>query len=397
MLLKNSPLLRLVGVLALLTPVVRLIAADSAAVLPPLPAPMNVPAPGPKTDAPYAPQPILPGGVVIPLYSPDSPYLNQAKIREPEVYSLGNPGRIASIVSIHNPSIEFHRGNGQLNTGAAVIVAAGGGHRTLNVGGEGADFVHFFSHHGINTIILRNRLRSDGYEPKTDGVYDAQQAIKLVRAYAKEWKLDPNKIGIMGFSAGAELAAAATLQYAEFDQKNDVPANPLAKISSRPDFSGIIYPGPSPFARGGTAVIPRDTPPAFITSAGWGDWIHAVWANEYFTALLNDGVPNVEMHIYARGHHPGDKVGPDEPPSTGGLSNRGFIAYGTWPDRFIDWFRDLGFTNKPGVETQAAKDVAANLDRKPRSAMGGPHPAAGALGAPNAPAVPATVPAAVAR
>ena len=397
MLLKNSPLLRLVGVLALLTPVVRLIAADSAAVLPPLPAPMNVPAPGPKTDAPYAPQPILPGGVVIPLYSPDSPYLNQAKIREPEVYSLGNPGRIASIVSIHNPSIEFPRGNGQLNTGAAVIVAAGGGHRTLNVGGEGADFVHFFSHHGINTIILRNRLRSDGYEPKTDGVYDAQQAIKLVRAYAKEWKLDPNKIGIMGFSAGAELAAAATLQYAEFDQKNDVPANPLAKISSRPDFSGIIYPGPSPFARGGTAVIPRDTPPAFITSAGWGDWIHAVWANEYFTALLNDGVPNVEMHIYARGHHPGDKVGPDEPPSTGGLSNRGFIAYGTWPDRFIDWFRDLGFTNKPGVETQAAKDVAANLDRKPRSAMGGPHPAAGALGAPNAPAVPATVPAAVAR
>ena len=365
--------------------------------LPPLPAPMNVPAPGPKTDAPYAPQPILPGGVVIPLYSPDSPYLNQAKIREPEVYSLGNPGRIASIVSIHNPSIEFPRGNGQLNTGAAVIVAAGGGHRTLNVGGEGADFVHFFSHHGINTIILRNRLRSDGYEPKTDGVYDAQQAIKLVRAYAKEWKLDPNKIGIMGFSAGAELAAAATLQYAEFDQKNDVPANPLAKISSRPDFSGIIYPGPSPFARGGTAVIPRDTPPAFITSAGWGDWIHAVWANEYFTALLNDGVPNVEMHIYARGHHPGDKVGPDEPPSTGGLSNRGFIAYGTWPDRFIDWFRDLGFTNKPGVETQAAKDVAANLDRKPRSAMGGPRPAAAAPGGPNAPAVPATVPAAVAR
>lgn len=397
MLLKTLPLLRLVGLLVLLSPAVRLIAADTAAALPPLPAPMNVPAPGPKTDAPYAPQPILPGGVVIPLYPPDSPYLNQSKIREPEVYSLGNPGRIASIVSIHNPSIEFHRGNGQLNTGAAVIVAAGGGHRTLNVGGEGADFVHFFSHHGISTIILRNRLRSDGYEPKTDGVYDAQQAIKLVRAYAKEWKLDPKKIGIMGFSAGAELAAAATLQYAEFDQKNDVPNNPLAKISSRPDFSGIIYPGPSPFARGGTAVIPRDIPPAFITSAGWGDWIHAVWANEYFTALLNDGVPNVEMHIYARGRHPGDKVGPDEPPSTGGLSNRGFIAYGTWPDRFIDWFRDLGFTSKPGVETQAAKDVAANLDRKPRSAMGGPRPAPGAPGAPNTLAVPPTVPAPVAR
>ncbi len=351
-------------------------AADEASgALPPLPAPMNVPAPGPKTDAPYAPQPILPGGVVIPLYPPDSPYLNHDKIREPEQYMLWGPGEIGAIIHIHNPSIEFHPGNAQLNTGAAIILAAGGGHRTLNVGPEGADDVHFFYNHGISTIILRNRLRSDGYEPKVDGVNDALQAIKLVRAYAKEWNIDPSKIGIMGFSAGAELAAAATLQWGEFDRKNDVPGNPLAKVSSRPDFAGIIYPGPSPFARGGTPTIPRDAPPAFITCAGWGDWIHAVWANEYFTALLNDGVPNVEMHIYARGHHPGDKVGPDEPPSTGGLTNRGFIAYGAWPERFMDWFRDLGFLGKPGVETQAAKDVAANLNRTKRSAIWAPPPA----------------------
>jgi endo-1,4-beta-xylanase len=78
------------------------------------------------------------------------------------------------------------------------------------------------------------------------------------------------------------------------------------------------------------------------------------------------------MHIYARGHHPGDKVGPDEPPSTGGLTDRGFIAYGTWPDRFMDWFRDLGFLNRPGIETQAAKDVAANVSRVRRSADGTP-------------------------
>jgi endo-1,4-beta-xylanase len=352
--------------------------ADPAPVpqLPPPPAPMGVPEPGPRTDKPYAPQPILPGGVVIPLYPPDSPYLNQAKVREPEEYHFWDPGEIGYIVHIHNPSIEFHPGNSQLNTGAAIILAAGGGHKTLNVGGEGADDVHFFYNHGVSTIILRNRLRSDGYEPRVDGVNDALQAIKLVRAHAKDWNLDPNKIGIMGFSAGAELAAAATLQWADFDRRNDVPENPLAKVSSRPDFAGIIYPGPSPFARGGTPVIPRDAPPAFITCAGWGDWIHAVWANEYFTALLNDGVPNVEMHIYARGHHPGDKVGPDEPPSTGGLTNRGNIAYGTWPERFMDWFRDLGFLNKPGMETQAAKDVAANLNRVKKSAVWSPPRAA---------------------
>lgn len=357
-----------------------LTAADASTPLPPLPAPQHVPKPGPKTDAPYAPPPILQGGVVVPLYPPHSPYLNQEKIREPEVYQMWGPTLLGAIVSIHNPSIEFHPGHSQLNTGAAIIVAAGGGHNSLNVGSEGAPFVPFFANHGISTIILRNRLRSDGYDPRVDGVNDALQAIKLVRAYAKEWKLDPAKIGIMGFSAGAELAAYATIQWEEFDRKNDVPGNPVAKVSSRPDFAGIIYPGPTPFTRGGNPPIPRAATPAFITSAGWGDWIHAIWANEYFTALLKDGVPNVDMHIYARGHHPGDKVGPDEPPATGGLANMGGIAYGTWSDRFLDWFRDLGFSGKPGVQTQAAKDVAANLERKPRT-LGPPPPQASAAGA----------------
>ncbi len=371
---KNSLLVLGVALLGVLSSVPRVMAADAApaANLPPLPQPMSVPAPGPMTDAPYAPQAILPGGVVIPLYPPDSPYLDRDRIREPEQYSMSAPGEIGSIIHIHNPSIEFHPGNASLNTGAVIILAAGGGHRTLNVGGEASDEVHYFANYGINTVILRNRLRSDGYEPRVDGVNDALQAIKLVRAHAGDWKLDPHKIGIMGFSAGAELAAAATLQWGEFDGRNDVPANPLAKVSSRPDFAGIIYPGPSLFAHGGTPAIPRDMPPSFITCSGWGDWIHAVWATQYFSAVLYDGVPNVEMHIYARGHHPGDKVGPDEPPSSGGLTDRGFIAYGTWPERFIDWFRDLGFLGKPGVETQAAKDVAANLGRARRSAEANP-------------------------
>ena len=360
--------------LALAPHTARALASDAAhAAAPeapaPLPQPMGVPVPGPETDAPYSPQPILPGGVVIPLYAPDAPQLNRARIREPEKYFMRGPGEIGAIVNIHNPSVEFHPGNRALNTGAAVILAAGGGHRTLNVGGEGADEVHFFYNLGVSTVILRNRLRSDGYEPRVDGVNDALQALKLVRAHAKDWGLDPRKIGIMGFSAGAELAAAATIQWAEYDASNDVAGNALAKVSSRPDFAGIIYPGPSPFARGAAPAIPRDAPPAFITCAGWGDWIHAEWATEYFKALLDDGVPNVEMHIYARGHHPGDKVGPDEPPASGGLTDLGFISYGTWPQRFVEWFRDLGFLGSPGVETQAAKDVAANLSRSRRSAQ----------------------------
>jgi endo-1,4-beta-xylanase len=97
---------------------------------------LNVPRPGPTNDASYAPQPILQGGVVIPLYPPDSPQLNKERVREAEYYNVSKavPGRISWITNIHNPSIEVHTVEGGLNTGAAIILAAGGGHRTLNVG-----------------------------------------------------------------------------------------------------------------------------------------------------------------------------------------------------------------------------------------------------------------------
>ena len=119
-------------------------------VLPPLPAPMGIPKPGPVTDGPYAPQTILPGGVVIPLYPAGNPLLKAEKVREAEVYNMSAvvPGRISSIVNIHNPSIEVHVVERGINTGAVVILAAGGGHRTLNVGGESADFVPYFYNFG---------------------------------------------------------------------------------------------------------------------------------------------------------------------------------------------------------------------------------------------------------
>lgn len=347
---------------------------SSRAPLPPLPAPLGVPKPGLATDAPYAPLPILQGGVVVTLYPPGSPFLKMDRVREPEQYNMSQavPGRINSIVNIHNPSIEVHTVDRGLNTGAAVILAAGGGHNTLNVGSEAADFVPFFYNYGVNTIILRNRLRRDGYNPQTDEVNDALQSIRLVRAYAKEWNIDPNKIGIMGFSAGAELSAPSAVLFTDFDKKNSVarsdvdPGDPLAVITSRPDFVGIIYPGPSPFARNRTPPpIPRNVPPAFIACAGSNDRGHAVWAIEYFSAMLAIGVPNIEMHIYGNGRHPGDAL-PDGSRMTGGLTDRNDIPFGTWQFRFIDWFRDLGFLQKPGVETKAARDIAAFMSQPAR-------------------------------
>ena len=322
--------------------------------------PLGIPQPGPTNEAPYAPQPILPGGIVVPLYGADSPALNRDRVREAEQYSLSKavPGRISSIVNIHNPSIEVHPVEGGLNTGAAVILAAGGGHNTLNVGGEGADLVPYFFNYGVNTILLRNRLRKDGYNVQADAVRDALQSIRLVRAHAKEWNIDPHKIGILGFSAGAELAAPAALFFSEFDKTNSAPSDPLSGVSSRPDFVGLIYPGPTPFARGATPLIPRNVPPAFITCAGSGDRVHAIWANEYFTAMLKEGVPNVEMHLYGNGKHPGDALS-DGTRMSGGLTYRNGIPFGTWQDRYMEWFKDLGFLQKSGTETKAVRDIDA--------------------------------------
>ena len=304
-----------------------------------------------NSAAPFVPEPILPGGVVLSLYPPDSPRLKHERIHESERVNTSlksKSDKTVNVLNIHNPSIEVHLvGDEPPNTGAAVIVAPGGGHQILWVGPEGADFVPFFKKHGVSTIILRNRLRVDGYEPKTDAVNDAFQAIRLVRSHAAEWKLDPAKIGIMGFSAGAELAAPTALFFEEFQKENSDPADPLAKVSARPDFVGVIYPGPTPFTRDPATRIPRNVPPSFIASAGSGDRVHALWANDYFTAMLKAGVPNLEMHIYGNGGH------------GGGLTARGGIPFGTWTDRYVEWFKDLGFLEKPGTPTKAAADVEA--------------------------------------
>ena len=355
-------------VFAALTQCPETASAATSTALAPIPPALGVPKPGPTNDAPYVPQPILQGGVVVPLYPADSPLLKKERVREAEQYNLSKavPGRISSIVNIHNPSIEVHTVEGGLNTGAAVILAAGGGHNTLNVGSESADFVPWFYNYGVNTVILRNRLRRDGYNVQDDAVHDALQAIRLVRAHAKEWNIDPNKIGIMGFSAGAELAAPSAIFFEDFDKKNSDPTDPLAGISSRPDFVGLVYPGPTPFARGASPPIPRNASPAFIICAGSGDRVHAIWANEYFAAMLQAAIPNVELHIYGNGRHPGDPL-PDGSRMSAGLADRNGIPFGTWQDRFIDWFRDLGFLQKPGVETRAARDTTTFLSQPPRS------------------------------
>jgi len=314
------------------------------------PEPQMVPAPAEASDAAYSPQALLPGGVVVPLYSPDSGFLQADRIHEAEEYRMANgvPGRVNQIVNIHNPSIEFHPANLGQNTGATIILVPGGGHKTLNVAGAGTDFVPYFFNYGVNTVILRYRLRSDGYNAEIDAVNDTMQAIRLVRAHAKDWKLDPRKIGVIGFSAGGEPSGAAGIGYERFDAENAGAGDGLGGISARPDFVGLIFTGPTPLSRDPELTFPREVPPVFMAGASYGEDRHTQWALDYYLPMLRAKVPNIEVHFYGNGGH------------GGGLQDRSGIPWGTWQDRFIDWFRDLGFLDKRGVPTKAALDIEAH-------------------------------------
>jgi hypothetical protein len=124
------------------------------------------------------------------------------------------------------------------------------------------------------------------------------------------------------------------------------------RVSARPDFVGLIYTGPTPLSRNPDLAIPKDAPPVFIAGASYGEARHTQWAMDYYMAMLKQGVPNIEAHLYGNGGH------------GGGLLDRQGTPFGTWQDRFIDWFRDLGFLAKPGVPTKAATDIEAHLIKK---------------------------------
>lgn len=238
----------------------------------PTPTPQMIPGPAVATDEPYQPQALLPGGIVMPVFPPDSSFLNASRVREAEIYEMHGqvPGRIQRLKNVHVPSIEVHPVERNLSTGAAIILMPGGGHHHLGIAAAGTDMVPYFYNYGITTIILRYRLRDDGYSAEVDAVNDALQAIRLVRSRADEWGIDPLKIGVFGSSAGGEVATGTALNYPAFDAENNSTDDPLAGISSRPDFVGLLYTGPSDITRDPTKPIPADVPPAFIAC-------HPVW------------------------------------------------------------------------------------------------------------------------
>ena len=270
------------------------------------------------------PKPLVPGATVVTLWPKGSPALRAMPgYDKPEQFNMskGRPDRVQSVANIHNPSIEVHLAPPDKANGMAVIVAAGGGNQTCNVGTEGTDIAEWLNGLGIHAFIERYRLRP--YGSATDALADTQRSFRVVRAHAKEWGVDPHRVGIMGFSAGGEQAAWVTLK---FDEDSPQAADPVDRESCRPDFSVLVYAG---WQRMDLSDVPKNAPPTFLASAGIDDAFHARQTVEFYDALFKAKIP-VELHIYAHGGH------------AGGIGPRKGIPFGSWHIRFIEWAKDLG-------------------------------------------------------
>lgn len=186
----------------------------------------------------------------------------------------------------------------------AVVVFPGGGYRILAIDLEGTEVCDWLTSAGVNCVLLKYRVPDTGPYPKSSAaLQDAQRALGLVRLHAAEWGIDPKRVGVLGFSAGGHLSAAISNLY---EKRLYEPVDEADKLSCRPDFSVVVYPGYLAEADHDFAPNPEihptaDTPPTFIVQAE-DDPVHVENALVYFRQLKAAKVP-AELHIYAQGGH----------------------------------------------------------------------------------------------
>jgi endo-1,4-beta-xylanase len=227
------------------------------------------------------------------------------------------------ISNIHKPSIFPYIPTKNENR-VAIIIAPGGGHQDLWMDHEGYNPAHYFRDNGIAAFILKYRLARDTnstYTIDKEEVADIQRAIRLVRSHAKEWNIDTSKIGVMGFSAGGEVAALSAMR---FDDGDKSAKDMVDRASSYPNFQALIYPG------GTKRIEPvKNSPPLFILG-GFKDVPNiAEGMAQIYLKYKAVGLP-AELHIYSNvGHGFGIKK-----------DNVGAVV--RWPERFLEWLTDIG-------------------------------------------------------
>ena len=262
----------------------------------------------------------------IPLWSKGAPG-SEARASEAEEMVGDNCG------NVHNPSLTPYVPERAKATGTAVIICPGGGHSKLCLGHEGYALAEWFRDRGIAAYVLKYRLareKGSTYTIQEHAMADTRRALRLVRGRAAEWHIKTDRIGILGFSAGGELAAHAAMKH-DPGQKDSTDV--IEQQSCRPDFQALIYPGSS-----GSFTADAGMPPVFI-AAGYGDRPDisegmATLYLKYKTAK----VP-AELHLFANAGH--------------GFGYRHIVkpsSAARWPERFTEWLTDSGLLKEPEIK-----------------------------------------------
>jgi acetyl esterase/lipase len=273
--------------------------------------------------APVLPSPLIAddksGPPAIALWPHEAPG-SEGRSGEERVVHVGE----RHVSNIHNPSLTPFLPPKDKSNGAALIVCPGGGHRFLSIDHEGYDVARWLNEQGIAAFVLKYRLANEPgstYKVDVDALADVRRAVRLVRSRAAEWGIDPGRLGVMGFSAGGDLAM---LSGTRFERARADASDPIDRLDSRPDFLVLIYAGFRP----NTIHVTKETPPAFLMVAD-DDRFCAPGTIEFYQALKKAGVSG-ELHVYARGGH------------GFGMRKRP-LPITSWTARLHDWMDERGY------------------------------------------------------
>ena len=232
------------------------------------------------------------------------------------------------IADVSEPSITFFPAPEVNNSGTTIIVCPGGGYNVLAYDLEGTEVCDLFNSYGINCVLLKYRVPRRKDLPKHQApLQDLQRAIAYTRTHATEWNIDQNKIGVIGFSAGAHFAAIASNSFTELTYSK---VDGIDEVSIRPDFSLIIYPAyldGENFSVAPEIEITKDTCPTFLIQTQ--DDHKLLNSSLFYYYALKEERVSVAMHLYPTGYH-GYGVR-----DTGHLVNE-------WPKRAVSWLRSIG-------------------------------------------------------
>jgi acetyl esterase/lipase len=244
------------------------------------------------------------------------------------------PDGVKRVTNVTKPTLTIFPAPADKATGTAVIVCPGGGYSILAYDKEGSEICEWLNSIGVTGVLLKYRVpKRAGLEKHAPMLQDAQRALGLVRSRAKEFGLNPERIGIMGFSAGGHLSATASNNFTE---RTYPPVDEADKTSCRPDFALLIYPAYLALKEQNDQLAPEvkvtaSTPPTFLVMTE-DDGIRVECALFYYLALKNAKVP-AEMHLYPTGGH-----GYGLRPSEHNVS--------TWPARAADWMKARGLLTR---------------------------------------------------